>query len=423
MGVLLPRWPRRPVLFCVHMWAGLAAGLYVVIVCGTGAALVFRIDMQRASHPRLFTPGTGGPPADITDVMEAVRDAYPGHRLSGVDAPTTLRPTFLAYATRGDDFATILVDPVGGGVLGELPSEGVVPWLQNLHFNLLAGRIGRIVNGIGALLLLTLCGTGFVVWWPGVSHWRRGLSIDVSRPWRRIVRDAHGALGICTVVLIAMWATSGLYFAFPSQFRSVVHWISPIASAVEPSSTPPGSADGERPTWRSLIDAARRHVSGQHVARVVVPSSDTGAFLVMFSNRAPTPAAGASLTSVRLDQFTGQVLDEPPPERATAGTLLVAWMAPLHVGNFGGTRVRIVWGVIGLAPPLLAITGLLMWWTRMGRAYFTKAKGPRCLGVSEGEIDVTVQEQPPRIFPPGSGCSRHRRTRTTRPSPTPAGRA
>jgi uncharacterized iron-regulated membrane protein len=363
----------RPVLFRVHMWVGLAAGLYLVIVCGTGAALVFRIDLQRASHPHLFTPGTGRPPADITDIMEAVRDAYPNHRLSGVDAPTTLRPTFLAYATRGDNFATILVDPIGGRVLGELPSAGVVPWLQNVHFNLLTGRKGRMVNGIGALLLLTLCATGLVVWWPGLSHWRRGLSIDVGRPWRRRVRQTHGVAGACTVVLIAMWATSGLYFAFPSQFRSVVHWISPISSVTEPSSVP--TASGEpRPSWRQLIDTARRQVSGQSVARVVVPSNETAAFLVMFSQRAPTPAAGADLTSVYLDQFTGAVLSGPPPKRATAGDLVMAWIAPLHVGNFGSTSVRMAWCIMGLTPPMLAVTGLVMWWTRVGRSYFTSAK-------------------------------------------------
>ncbi len=42
----------------------------------------------------------------------------------------------------------------------------------------------------------------------------------------------------------------------------------------------------------------------QFVARVVVPSSDRGAFHVLFSEHVPTPVGTADLTSVYLDQFT-----------------------------------------------------------------------------------------------------------------------
>ena len=103
--------PRR-VLFQVHLWVGVIAGLYVFVVCVSGAALVFRIDIQRAMHPALFTPRTSGPLADPVAIMESVRHAYPAATLSGIDAPTTSRPTYLAYAVSGDRFRTLLLDPV-----------------------------------------------------------------------------------------------------------------------------------------------------------------------------------------------------------------------------------------------------------------------------------------------------------------------
>ena len=86
-------------------------GLYIFVVCATGAALVFRIDMQRALHPDLFTPSAEGPPADPVAIMDSVTRAYPGEKLSGIDAPTTARPTYLAYTSSGDRFRTLLLDP------------------------------------------------------------------------------------------------------------------------------------------------------------------------------------------------------------------------------------------------------------------------------------------------------------------------
>ena len=363
----------RRALFQVHMWLGLIAGLYVLVVSVSGAALVFRIDMQRAMHPDLFTP-TGGPLAEPAAVMESVRRAFPDGRVSGVDAPTTVRPTYLAYVVRGDSFLTILVDPASTRVLGELPEDSLVRAVQELHFDLLGGRSGRVANGIGAAALLLLCLTGLVIWWPGLANWPRGLTLDFSRSWRRINWDLHSAVGFWAAALVALWAVTGVYFAFPSQFRAAVNALSPVTVTRAPSSDAAAPRPAVPPTWRALIERARATVPAHHVARVVVAGNERDAFLVMFSDTAPTPAAGANLQSVYLDQFSGAVLDGPPAQRRSAGDVVMAWMAPLHVGNFGGTGVRVAWLVLGLAPALLFMTGFTMWWTRVVRTRWMRLR-------------------------------------------------
>ena len=120
----------------MHLWAGVLAALDLIVVSVTGAALMFRIHLQRAVHPDLFVE-SAGELAEPVEVMETVRDAYPGGRVSGVDAPTTDRRTYLAYVTSGERFQTILADRVSGSVLGELPEHSVVRTLQDLHVDLL----------------------------------------------------------------------------------------------------------------------------------------------------------------------------------------------------------------------------------------------------------------------------------------------
>ena len=61
------------------MWTGIVAGLYVCVIFVTGAALVFRIDLQWALDPHLFTPRVAGPLADAATVMERVSDEVPGY--------------------------------------------------------------------------------------------------------------------------------------------------------------------------------------------------------------------------------------------------------------------------------------------------------------------------------------------------------
>jgi uncharacterized iron-regulated membrane protein len=352
-------WTRRA-LFQVHLWLGVITGLYIFVVCLTGAALVFRIDMQRALHPDLFTPSADGPLVDPMTVMDSVKAAYPGDRVSGVDAPTTARPTYLAYSSGGDRFRTLLLDPVTGKMLGELADTTFVRTVQDLHFDLLAGRTGRVVNGIGALVLVAMCLTGIVIWWPGRAHWKRGLGVDFGRQWKRVNWELHSAVGFWTMAFVFMWALTGVYFAFPAAFRSTVNSLSPVTVSRAPLSGTPG--EQPTPTWRQLVDEARRHAPGQFVARVVVPSNDRAAFLVMFSTVQPTPL-GAELHAVYLDQHTGALLAAPKRGPQTAGDVIMAWVAPLHVGNFAGNGVRIAWLALGLAPVLLFVTGFIMWWT------------------------------------------------------------
>ena len=346
----------RRALFQIHMWVGLVAGLYVATISVSGAALIFRIDMQRALYPELFAPATPGPLADPVVVMESVARAYPEHRLSGVEAPTSARPTYLAYVTSGREFRTVLIDPVSAQILGELPDQTPIRKLQDLHFDLMAGRTGRIVNGAGALAVLVMCATGLVIWWSS------------TRNWRRPAWQLHRAVGICGALWIAMWGLTGAYFVFPARFRSVLGRVSPITATRPPVSAEPPPGVAAPPTWRELIDRARVFAPDRHVARVVTPTGERGAFLVMFARDSPT-AVGSDLFSIYLDRHTGERLASGAAER-TASDLLLSWVVPLHVGAFASHPLKMIWFVMALSPLALFVTGARVWWVRVVRPYW-----------------------------------------------------
>src|SRR5439155_5426014 len=55
------------------------------------------------------------------------------------------------------------------------------------------------------------------------------------------------------------------------------------------------------------------------------------------------------------------------------------WLAYLHFGRLGGRGIpgcgrglcdattNVIWAVVGLVPPIMFVTGALMWWTRVVR--------------------------------------------------------
>ena len=100
----------------------------------------------------------------------------------------------------------------------EISRVASIDWVLRLHTTLLAGRAGAAINTAGAFALLVLCVTGAVIWWPGVAHWRRSLTVDWAARLPRISWDAHSALGVWFFVFVLVWGLSGLYLVQPHLF-------------------------------------------------------------------------------------------------------------------------------------------------------------------------------------------------------------
>lgn len=103
----------------------------------------------------------------------------------------------------------------------ELSRWASAEWIVKLHTTLLAGQTGRFVNGIGAASLTLLCLTGAIIWWPGVKHWRRSLTVSWEAHFARINWDLHSALGFWCFLFVLLWGVSGTYFAFPRWFDAL----------------------------------------------------------------------------------------------------------------------------------------------------------------------------------------------------------
>src|ERR1700687_5740761 len=121
--------------------------------------------------------------------------------------------------------AYVFVMSVSGSMIvyrGKLFEMGLsVERIVDLHENLLTGSTGRAANGIGAICLTLLCLTGAPIWWPGIRHWRRSLTVKWRANFARIIWDLHSLLGFWCFLLIVVWGVSGIYFSFPHLFNGL----------------------------------------------------------------------------------------------------------------------------------------------------------------------------------------------------------
>lgn len=102
-----------------------------------------------------------------------------------------------------------------------------VEWIVSLHENLLSGQTGRFVNGFGAIAAISLCLTGAMIWWPGIGHLRRSVTVDWKGHPLRVNWDLHSALGFWCFLFVLMWGLSGFYFCFPRTVNALFRYLDP----------------------------------------------------------------------------------------------------------------------------------------------------------------------------------------------------
>jgi uncharacterized iron-regulated membrane protein len=223
----------RKAIFQVHLWAGIGVGLYILVISVTGSILVHSSDLYRwATPPPLTIVPTGSPLSD-DQLKEAARRAYPGHHVTRIVRFNSAKAaTEVSLAGEGRVKRRLFNPYTGQDLRDSVPFRiRLVSGLVDLHYDLLSGPTGRILNGVGALLSLALGLTGLVIWWPGITNWRRGLTLHRRVGWKRLNWDLHSAVGWWSLGFVLLFGITGVYLSFPVTFTHLLDRLEPQTDA------------------------------------------------------------------------------------------------------------------------------------------------------------------------------------------------
>ena len=222
-------WLRRA-LFQLHLWSGIGIGLYVLMISLTGSVLVYRNELYVWATPEPIVSSGAGPLLTDEQLTEAALRTYPGYEVADIRRARNPDQAVDIWLRRGGAERMRMFDPRSAADLGDsVPlAMRAVARLLDLHDNLLASDTGRRVNGIGALCVLVLAGSGMVVWWPGLKTWRRSLTVPRGLGWRRTVWHLHSSIGFWSLAFTLIFGLSGAYLAFPEAFHldeEILYWL------------------------------------------------------------------------------------------------------------------------------------------------------------------------------------------------------
>lgn len=363
------RQPRRlrGGLMWLHRVLGLTVGLVLVISGLTGASLVFRAEIDTTLNPHLLRVATAPTRAPLQPILDEVARRFPAEPAAArIRMPRNAHGTYEIWLGAAPA-RYVYADPYRGTILGDRgPTEFLTGWLFLAHSRLLSGELGHTVAGVCALALIVLSLTGVVIWWPrrapwdAWAQWRTALTVARGRGTKRLTYDLHRVVGFYASLLLCMAGITGASLVFHEAFERGAHLFAgtratPVRTVLAPSAASTLPAD-------ALLAAAERALPGGAISYLYVPTAPGETFRVR--KRLPGEQHPNGKTFVHVDPVAGRVVATEDGTRAPLGAKWYSVLYPLHIGALGGTGTRLLAILTGLALPLLAVTGSLVWWRR-----------------------------------------------------------
>ncbi len=341
----------------IHRWLALTLFLPLLLVCLSGAALVFRDELLPLLTPAIVVPEQAGDTPRYERVLAAARAAAPGADAVDLLAPRAGRAVEV-WVQQGGALRTLFVDAGTGRIVADSDLDFLpLAMLYRLHKTLLLREAGETLAGLAGLALLFLSLSGFVLWW-------RNPAMPLRIRWRvgtlALSFDLHRSTGIVFAAILALNAFTGAAMTFDGLSSAAVNTI-----AGAPAGTPPpAGTPGPMRELDLLLAAARAAVPGGEIARVSVRESK-GWVVARF--RLPGEQVTFGMNRVHVEASTGQVLRVSLRQELAPGNGMFEWLYPLHTGQLVGGGYRAVLVAAGAAPVLLLATGFVLWRRRRRR--------------------------------------------------------
>lgn len=340
----------RRVILNTHLFIAILAGMFMVIQGVTGSIMEFEPELDRAFHADLSYITPDGQALPASQIISAVRQQLNDEpvvaylpSLSPELSSEVLLPSGIAF-----------VNQYTGKILGRRNrGQTFLGYVRALHVRLGTGDAGKTILRWSAVAMLLSAGSGLYLWWPV-----KRISIRTKDGLKRFWFDLHNVIGICSLLPLALLATTGAIIGFESQLAPLVYKLT--------HSLPMHTALSQRKTHTetNIIDVdtavatACTHMPGAMPSRVQMPQYGGLYRVEMFY---PHDRTTGSRNVVAIDPFDGSVVSLNRSADLSRGDWILAVNEAIHTGAILGLPGRIIASLASLIVFVQASSGAFIW--------------------------------------------------------------
>ncbi|MCU1259344.1 MAG: Propeptide, PepSY amd peptidase [Bryobacterales bacterium] len=357
----------RGILLKIHLYLGLTAALFAILLGLTGSVIAFENDIPHWLHPDLFYVQPGPhvlPEQELVHIVEqSFAPAHPG-------SVQILRHANLARVVQLPGGVSVFVNQYNGAILGSVkggfPSDRIIGYIYQIHLRLVPdprsmprlAAAGKTVVSFTGLLLCLLVPSGLILFWR-----TRRTTVKWSASWFRICFDLHHVVGLYSSLFLLLAAVTGVLIGFESGERAIFS----LAGGERPAQLPPAQSSpvegGAAVTIDKAVEIARAAIPYATVAGYSLPRKPKDALTVLM--RVPEDTSETVHSGVAIDQYSGKVLQLRNFRTDSAGYYWVRFNRSLHTGDIWGAPSHILVALSSLLLAVMAVTGVVIWWRKL----------------------------------------------------------
>jgi hypothetical protein len=199
--------------------------------------------------------------------------------------------------------------------------------------------VGGLILAVSAVVLILLCISGIVLWWPGRKRMRRGFQVRRQNRYKTNY-DLHKLVGLAAIPFLLLWAVSGAGFELKQVEQA---WFA-VLPGDHPEPTPAFASEPKREraiepegrdrevTMNEAAAIAERTVPGSRLVSVSVPDAkDKSSYYIAYVADGSDPyeyGLWPGDVEVRVDRYSGRAklgfgdpTADPPPLGGDLGGL------------------------------------------------------------------------------------------------------
>ena len=376
----------RYIISVLHLWLGLLSGAVICIVCLSGSIYAFRQQIENLVNYRsvYITPKITSR-IKIDRLLNDFEDNYGPATMIKVFSDQG-RSVIISSLSRNNAGVTAYYDPYTGKLLSTQNKSctAFFDFVLDLHRFLLAGEIGKLINGTAILIFVSMLFSGFILWIPKkLKRLKKSLSIYWKAHFYRFNYDLHNVLGFYALLLLLIMATTGLYVSFHWVKNMIIVGLGGHSIVVSEDNLALkknlsdaytnllGNLAGEK---KSTIDTSLTLQSA--VAQTNHYFENNGTTIIQLP---AGPLKNLQITKMNNGNFlhfcvpdvikfspTGQVRDVALFSALPMHEQFKAIARPLHTGEIMGLPGIVIYFVVSLIGCSLPVTGFIIWWKKSG---------------------------------------------------------
>ncbi|PAU94453.1 hypothetical protein CK503_06550 [Aliifodinibius salipaludis] len=368
----------------IHKWFGLIAGLFVLVMAVSGSLLVFDDEIEHYIHRDVIHLDRAEGSVNIDAAYQSIQQKYPDWSVRISHIPKTPNRAIEAQVRRPDEGRRILyVNPTNGTILRDLHgNETYSYWLLNLHYKLHAGFAGELVLFLAGICFLGSLITGFLFY--RKSIWRV-LTFKIRPRFRNLKSgssELHRTVGVWALLLNFVMVLTGIFLSLIVVGTNTYHFI----KGEENQDPNPPSINV---SINNLLEKSRSNVAGFTPTYIEMPTEEEDAITIFGRMNTDWSIHYEFSNHIEYNPQTGAETEQFLIREKHWSYNILSVAYPLHFGNWGGIFIKLLYCIAGLAPPILSITGFIIWQQRRKRRKELAQFNAHSTSTCSNQVEVT----------------------------------